>query len=138
MEGLQRELVDQRREAREAIRSENWRQGLNTEFDALLKNNTWTLKPSNSATNVIGCKWVFRVKRKADGSVECYKARLVAKGFHQLAGIDNDETCNPLRFERKARRVGVKGRDRGTPRAADVAESENVDAGVEVLADHGQ
>jgi hypothetical protein len=75
-----------------AVKNRNWRQAMNTEFDALLKNNTWTLVPPTSATNIIGCKWVFRVKRKADGSIERYKARLVAKGFHQLAGIDYDET----------------------------------------------
>ena len=36
----------------------------------------------------IGCKWVFKIKLKPDGSVERYKARLVAKGYTQTEGVD--------------------------------------------------
>jgi hypothetical protein len=79
-----------------AIKDINWRTAMNLEFDALLKNQTWRLVPPNSAQNVIGCKWVFRLKRKADGSIERYKARLVAKGFHQQPGIDYGETYSPV------------------------------------------
>ena len=46
------------------------------------------------ATNVIGCKWVLRIKWKADGSIERHKARLVTKGFHQQSGVDFTETFN--------------------------------------------
>jgi len=69
---------------------------MNVEFDALLHNITWTLVPLDSASNVIGCKWVFWVKRKADGSLDWYKAGLVAKGFHQQLGIDYGETYSPV------------------------------------------
>jgi len=41
--------------------------------------------PSNCA--LMGCKWIFHVKRNADGSVDRFKARLVAKGFHQRPGL---------------------------------------------------
>ena len=27
------------------------------------------------------CKWIYKIKTRFDGSIECYKARLVAKGF---------------------------------------------------------
>ncbi|XP_019176080.1 PREDICTED: uncharacterized protein LOC109171505 [Ipomoea nil] len=46
--------------------------------------------------NIIGCKWVFRIKRKSDGTVECFKARLVAKGFNQILGEDYLETYSPV------------------------------------------
>lgn len=79
-----------------AIKDSNWREAMNVEFDALLKNQTWTLVPTSSATNVAGCKWVFKLKRKVDGSIDRYKARLVAKGFHQQEGIDYGETYSPV------------------------------------------
>jgi hypothetical protein len=52
--------------------------------------------PYNPSMNVVGAKWVFRLKRKADGSIERYKARLVAKGFHQQPGIDFGDTYSPV------------------------------------------
>jgi hypothetical protein len=65
---------------------------MQVEFNALLKNQTWSFVPPMTAKNVVGCKWVFKLKRKVDGSVERHNAQLVAKGFHQHAGLDYGET----------------------------------------------
>ena len=80
----------------EANKHAEWRAAMNTEMDALLHNETWTLIPSPPAANILGCKWVYRIKRKADGSVERFKARLVAKGFNQQEGVDFSETFCPV------------------------------------------
>ena len=78
------------------MKDPKWRAAMNLEFDALLKNQTWELIPSYLAQNIVGCKWVFRIKRLTDGSVDWYKAHLVAKGFHQVPGVDCGETFNPV------------------------------------------
>ncbi|CAH9086511.1 unnamed protein product [Cuscuta europaea] len=69
-----------------------WRQAMMDEYAALEKNNTWSLVPPSPLQNVIGCKWVYRVKQNPDGSLARYKARLVAKGFHQRPGVDFTDT----------------------------------------------
>jgi hypothetical protein len=75
-----------------ALSDPNWKSAMESEFSALLRNNTWHMVPPCSNRNVIVCKWVYKIKRKADGSIDRYKARLVAKGFKQRYGIDYDDT----------------------------------------------
>jgi hypothetical protein len=65
---------------------------MDEEFTGLMKNKTWRLVPPHSGKNIIDCRWIYKVKRKADGSIDRYKARLVAKGFKQRYGIDYEDT----------------------------------------------
>ncbi|MCH80835.1 retrovirus-related Pol polyprotein from transposon TNT 1-94 [Trifolium medium] len=80
----------------EAMHNEQWKNAINVELSALLKNHTWDLVKLPSHKKAIGCKWVFKLKLHADGSVERHKARLVAKGFTQTEGIDYIDTFSPV------------------------------------------
>ena len=65
----------------EAMKDPRWVQAMKEEMEALLKNKTWILVNLPKGQKTVGCKWVFSIKYKIDGTIECYKARLVAKGF---------------------------------------------------------
>ncbi|GJT56482.1 gag/pol polyprotein [Tanacetum coccineum] len=72
-----------------ANNSPEWRQAMKEEYDALMKNGTWSLVPRASNTNVVYGKWVYRLKRDKNGAITRYKARFVAKGFRQQPDIQN-------------------------------------------------
>ena len=76
----------------QALKDPLWRAAMQDEIDALEANHTWVMTQLPPAKVPIGCKWVCKVKLKADGSLERYKARLVAKGFTQTKGVDFYET----------------------------------------------
>lgn len=65
---------------------------MEAELQALIDNKTWDLVTLPPNCKPIGCKWVYKIKYRADGSVERFKARLVAKGFTQQEGFDYHET----------------------------------------------
>ncbi len=67
---------------------------MDEEMATLDANVTWELVALQEDKKAIGCKWVYKVKHNADGSMSKYKARLVAKGYAQIYGIDYEETYN--------------------------------------------
>lgn len=69
---------------------------MNEEYNALVKNKTWELVPVPKDRNIVGCKWTYRLKGNADGTVQKYKAKLVAKGYTQQHGFDFTETFSPV------------------------------------------
>ena len=62
------------------------------ELQDLYKNQTWELMPRPSNTNVVGSKWVYRIKHTKDGSIERFKSQLATNGFTQVSGIGYHET----------------------------------------------
>ena len=60
---------------------------MNKELQALEQNHTWQLTSLPKGKKAIGSKWVYKVKYKLDGIIDCYKAKLVAKGYHQIKGL---------------------------------------------------
>ncbi|GKC78912.1 retrovirus-related pol polyprotein from transposon TNT 1-94, partial [Tanacetum coccineum] len=76
----------------EAIREESWKKAMDDEIQFIKKNNTWELTDRPSDKDVIGVKWVYKVKFNADCSAQRNKARLVAKGYSKQPRIDYDET----------------------------------------------
>lgn len=74
--------------------AEKWHNTALKEFGALLENGTFEPVQLPAGRRAIGCRWVFKLKCRADGSVG-YKARLVAKGFSQCPGLDFGQVFAP-------------------------------------------
>ena len=75
----------------DALKVPKWKKVVFEEMKALEKNGKWELIDLPRGKTIVGCKWMFTVKYKFDGSLEQYKA-LVAKGFTQTYGINYLET----------------------------------------------
>ena len=69
---------------------------MSKESQALTDTQTWEIVSLPQGKRTIACRWVYKVKCKADGSIERLKARLIVKGFTQREGIDYTETFSPV------------------------------------------
>lgn len=80
----------------EVMKDERWRNAASFEINALEESGTWTVEHLPPGKHAIGCKWIFKIKFNADGTIERFKARLVALGNKQVEGIDYFETFAPV------------------------------------------
>lgn len=83
-------------EALSSGEAENWKKAADEEYESLLENETWTLKPLPPGRTAIKCKWIFKIKSGQGTAEGRFKARLVAKGFTQRKEIDYKETFAPV------------------------------------------
>jgi hypothetical protein len=87
----------------EAVNGPNgdlWKEAVEKELGSLDKARTWDVVNRVTGKKEVGSRWVFKIKRLADGSVDKFKPRFVAQGFSQRPGFDFDETYTPIvRFD---------------------------------------
>jgi len=83
-------------EALMGLEYDRWLDAMQSEMESMRENQVWNLVDPPDGVRAIECKWIFKKKIDADGKVHIYKARLVAKGFHQIHGVDYDETFLPI------------------------------------------
>ena len=79
-------------EAIQCAEKDQWEEAMKEEFDSHQVNKTWELTELPQGRKVLPGRWVYRKKYGPTGAIERYKARWVVKGFHQIEGIDYDET----------------------------------------------
>ncbi|GBN41194.1 Retrovirus-related Pol polyprotein from transposon TNT 1-94 [Araneus ventricosus] len=87
---------DTYKEAIASKESSEWLAAMKEEMDSLEANNTWKLVNIPYDRKAIGSRWVYKIKKNADGTVQRFKARLVAKGYSQKVGMDFNETFSPV------------------------------------------
>jgi len=98
-----------------------WTSAMNDEIIALKKNKTCDVVNKPRGRNIVGSKWVFKIEKNADGTLERFRARAVAQGFSQAAGCDFEDTfASVIRYESLRLLIAISARNKWRPRQFDV------------------
>jgi hypothetical protein len=73
-----------------------WQKAMDHEIKSLEVAGTWKTVPCLPRKNIVGAKWVFKLKQKANRSIDKYKAQLVVHGFTQIYSVDHYDTFSPV------------------------------------------
>lgn len=117
-------LIDEPQTYKQAMTSnhqDEWRQAMKEELDSLNENEVWDIVRRPTSRKVIGGKWVFKVKGKANGEIERFKARYVARGFSQVQGLDYDEIFAPVaKYDSLRLLLAIAARRKWRPKQLDI------------------
>eukprot|EP00253_Pinus_taeda_P003314 PITA_03314 len=80
----------------EASKSFEWKEAMKEEYESIIKNNTWDLVKLPHDKQPIGCRWLFKMKFKANGSIDKHKTMLVAIGYSQKEGYTDFDWAGNL------------------------------------------
>lgn len=81
---------------KDAVKEEKWTKAMDTEIQAIKRNDTWELTDLPKGQKTICVKWVYRTKLNEKGEIDKHKAWLVAKGYKQQYGVDYKEVFDPV------------------------------------------
>lgn len=88
--------IDEPTSYKQANKDMEWGKAMIQEMESIERNKTWHLTELPKGHKAIGLKWIYKLKRDANGKINKYKARLVAKGYVQEQGVDFDEIFAPV------------------------------------------
>jgi hypothetical protein len=80
----------------EAVQDPTWVDYMVEEYESIVKKSAWEIFPRPIDKSVVRSRWIYKVKKVVDESVDKYKARFVARGFSKIEGIDYDDTFAPI------------------------------------------
>ncbi|KAJ1518865.1 hypothetical protein ONE63_011517 [Megalurothrips usitatus] len=83
-------------EAIESHHTKEWKKSMREEMENMKKHEAWEIVPRPEKKNIIGSKWVYKIKKNENGDIVKYKSRLVGQGFSQVKGVDYKETYPPV------------------------------------------
>ena len=98
-------IVTESSSFQEAVQQPTGFDAMVEEYDSIFNKSAWEIVPRLDDKSMVGSRWIYKVKKAANGILEKYKAKFVAWGFSQIKGIDYDETSAPIAWYSSIRSI---------------------------------